>query len=91
MALHVTNENWSDVRIYIVREGASVPQRVGSVPAFSTRVIRLRPQAIGWTRLKIVPMASTNAFITEPVNVGPGQAMELTVQNHLPHSFLITR
>jgi hypothetical protein len=91
MALYVTNDNWNDVRIYLVREGTSVPQRLGSVEAFSTRVIRLRPQPIGWTQLKIVPLGSTSAFTTAPVNVGPGDAMELTVQNHLQHSFLITR
>jgi len=83
--VEVTNNNWSDVVVYAVREtGPRV--RLGMVTSMGTQVLRL-PQGIvntiGGIRLVASPIASSSQFQTEPMNVWPGQTIELRIENHL--------
>jgi hypothetical protein len=88
MALRVTNDNWHDVTIYLVRDGSTMPTRIGTVTGLNSRVLRLRYPAEGWIRLLIRPHGSNATFTTNAVVVEPGQVMVLTVQNHLAYSSL---
>jgi hypothetical protein len=88
MALRVTNDNWHDVTIYLLRDGGAMPTRIGAVSGLNSRVLRLRHPPAGWIRLMIRPIGSQASFTTNQVVVEPGQVMVLRVQNHLAYSSL---
>lgn len=88
VALRVTNDNWHDVTIYLVRDGSRMPTRIGVVSGLNSRILRLRHPPAGWTRLVIRPIGSQASFTTNAVVMEPGQVMVLTVQNHLAYSSL---
>lgn len=86
--LRVRNDNWQDVRIYLVENGGP-PVRVGSVSGLTSAVIRVRRRIVGTARLLIRPLGSRATALTNPVFVERGQVLELTVQTHLVHSNLV--
>ncbi len=88
--LRVRNNNWQDVKLYLVHASGSVPIRVGTVTAMSSAVIRLRrPMAGTGARLLITPIGSSTGHVTELVAVDSQSELRLTVHNHLALSMLI--
>jgi hypothetical protein len=83
--VEVTNHNWSDVVVYAVRETGS-RVRLGMVTSMGTQALRLPRglvNSIGGIRLVASPIASSSQFQTEPMNVWPGQTIELRIENQL--------
>jgi hypothetical protein len=88
LPLDVTNRGANEVVVYLA-EGAS-SMRLGSVRAFQrARFFIHRGQ--GLVRLLVRPLGSPLEYAPEPVWVGAGQVMELTVQPLLGTSLLFVR
>jgi len=83
-AIHVDNHNWQDVDVFAVREGIRV--RLGMVTSMSSSHFRL-PQAflVGSpnVQLRIDPIGSNSGFLTQSILVGPGQTVDLRIENNL--------
>lgn len=82
--VHVTNNNWSDVRVYAERDGVRV--RLGRVTSMGTEVFRM-PEILmastGPFRLIADPLGSTERHVTHGMLVWPGQKVTYTVSNDL--------
>ncbi len=96
--LRIRNDNWQDVRVYLVFESGGAPVRVGTVTAVSSSVIRLRPPVLqeihsrGSARFLLRPFGSRASYTTPAILVQPGDQIQLSVANHLALSaFFITR
>ena len=80
--VQVTNNNWSDMVIYVVRGGSRF--RLGRVSSLSTAEFKIPGALVGQdVRLTADPVGLERPFRTEPIRVSPGQRVEFTVQNHL--------
>jgi hypothetical protein len=92
VTLRVTNSNWSDVRIYLVRGAMRV--RLGIVTTNSTVEfsipVDLLTQA-GNVTLVANPVAGSGSWTTPPPGVTPGDEFELVVENYLQYSHLVVR
>ncbi len=90
--LRVTNSNFSDVRIYVVR-GASW-LRLGLVTTNATAEFSIPPdflaQAASVT-LVAEPVAGRSAYRTNLAGVLPGDDLELVVEAFLQYSHLVVR
>ena len=85
--IRVQNQNWSDVVVYAVRSGRK--HRLGMVTSMSSARFRLpRGLALGAGDLRLVadPIGSNRSFTSEPIHLGTGQEVALSLQNHLPMS-----
>jgi hypothetical protein len=82
--VRVTNNNWSDVRVYLVYGTQRI--RLGTVTSMQAAVLRV-PQTYTSTsrsvRLLIDPIAQRETYLSEPITLGPGQHVDFRVQNHL--------
>ena len=97
-ALRIRNDNWLDVRVYLVSESGGAVVRVGTVSAASSSVIRLRGRALqeirnrGSVRFLLRPIGSRATYTTLAIIVHPGDQMRLSVANQLALStFFVTR
>ena len=89
IVLRVNNNNWHDMRVYVVSESGN-SRRVGMVTGMGSAVFRLRaPIASGRTQILLRPIGTRATFVTNTVLVSPGATAELTVQNQLALSQLI--
>lgn len=90
--VRVTNNNWSDVRVFVEREGLRV--RLGSVTTMATEVFRL-PAALaessGLIRLIADPIGSGDRHVTHSIMIWPGQLIDYTVSNDLAISSAFVR
>jgi hypothetical protein len=80
----VNNQNWADVRVYLVAGQQRI--RLGSVPSMRTELFRVPISYArngGTVRLMVQPMASNQVYTTEALQLGFGQQANLTVNNHL--------
>lgn len=86
VVLRVENNNWSDMRIYLLRSG--VPIRIGFVSALSERAIALPRwvRSVGEVQIQARPIASRLTYTTEPILIGTGREVRLTLEEHLPLS-----
>ena len=78
----VRNDNWLDVAIYVVRGTARF--RIGTVGSTSSRTFRLTSEAVAaGNPLQILadPIGDSRGYVTDPVVLGPGQRLEITVAN----------
>jgi len=85
--LDVTNHNWLDVTIYVVRDDE--PVRLGVASAASEASFTLPARLIGQgheIRLLGHPIGGAGGTITETVTVQPGQWIEWTLENDLSRS-----
>ena len=85
--VEVTNRNWSDMVVYAVRAGTR--HRLGTVTSMTTRQLRVpRGLASGGSGVLLVadPIGGREYFNTGRIMVGPGQQIQLTLENHLPLS-----
>ncbi|HEX7049949.1 MAG TPA: hypothetical protein VF188_07015 [Longimicrobiales bacterium] len=82
--IRVTNNNWTDATVYLVRNGART--RLGTVTSMN-RVLLSVPPAIfsggSSIRLLIDLIGSSASFLTESILVAPGQVIDFTVENNL--------
>ncbi len=91
-ALRIRNDNWLDVKVYLVSESGASPVRVGTVSAASSSVIRLRGPVLqeirnrGTVRFLIRPIGSRASYTTQAMLVHPGDQMQLSVANRLTFS-----
>ena len=86
--VRVTNNNWSDVIIYVLKGGTRT--RLGRVPSLSTVELRLPRTIVGIGsdfQIAADPVGPEQAFRTGPIHVEHGQWVEFTVQNHLEISY----
>ena len=82
--LEVTNHNWSDVVVYALHHTTRV--RLGMVTSMNTRQFKLpRVMQVSTSDVRLVaaPIGSSEDFVTGPIHVGPGQRVELQLENTL--------
>ncbi len=96
-AIRIRNDNWSDVKVYLVHASGAMPVRLGTVTSMSTRRIPLRGAVAsqlssqGSLRFEIRPLGSRRGYMTHSVFMTPGDVMHLTVANLLRNSTLVVR
>ncbi len=96
-AVHIRNDNWSDVKVYLVHASGAMPVRLGTVTSMSTLRIPLRGAVAsqlssqGSLRFEIRPLGSRRGYMTESVIMSPGDVMHLTVATQLRNSTLVVR
>src|SRR6058998_3824909 len=91
VALRVTNSNWSDVRIYVVR--GAMWLRLGTVTTNSTVDFTIPVDYLsgaGTVTLVADPVAVRPWTTALPV-ISPGDEFELVVENFLQYSHLVVR
>jgi hypothetical protein len=80
----VTNNNWSDMTVYALRNGSRI--RVGTVVSGSRERFRLPvgfDTGSGALRLVADPIGSNEAFVSEPMAVAPGTRVVWKIENHI--------
>jgi hypothetical protein len=90
--VEVTNHNWSDVVVYMVRNSSRV--RLGLVTSMNTSSFRVPPVLLGTgasLQLEARPIGARDQFRSPSLQVLPGQKIELTVQNHMSISSVAIR
>lgn len=90
--LRVTNSNWSDVRIYLVRGAMWV--RLGIVTTNNTTEFTIPADLLsGATSVMLVadPVAATGRWATALPVISPGDEFELVVETYLQYSHLVVR
>ena len=88
VTVEVANGAWSDIVVYVA-DGAA-PRRLGNVPALGRARWRVSPGS-GTLRLLVRPFGSSEGFALDPIFVGPGQRVELSVHPDVEHSFAVAR
>jgi hypothetical protein len=82
--VEVTNHNWSDMRVYVVRAGNRF--RLGTVSTMGTQIFQL-PRALasyhGGLQLVADPIGSREFHVTQPLSIAPGQLVSFKIENHL--------
>lgn len=90
--VQVTNNNWSDVRVYVERDGVQI--RLGAVTTMATEVFRL-PRTLmetgGAIRLIADPIGANDSHTTHSLLVWPGQMVSYTIANDLAISWATVR
>lgn len=79
-AVHVRNNNFSDVTVYLLDDGARV--RLGTVTGLSSRTLMVAPHIVRGPRelrFLIDPMGGGRAWTSDPILVTPGDIVELTI------------
>ncbi len=96
-AVSIRNNNWADVKVYMVPASGGRPVRLGTVTSMTTLRIPLRG-AIAWElnsqgslHFLIRPLGSRSSYTTHSVIMTPGDVMSLTVANQLRLSTLVVR
>jgi len=92
VALRVTNSNWSDVRIYVVRGTLRV--RLGTVTTNSTVDFTIPADFLsgaGNVTLLAAPVAGRASWTTPLPEVSAGDEFELVVEDVLQYSHLVVR
>ena|SRR5437867_1840240 len=92
VTLRVTNSNWSDVRIYLVR--GAMWTRIGLVTTNSTIEFTVPADMLsGGTSVTLVadPVGGTGSWTTALPVISPGDEFELVVENFLQYSHLVVR
>lgn len=87
--IRVSNENWSDMNIYVVQGSART--RLGTVGSFTSRDFKLPSYVLvrgDEARLLADPIGATRPHVSEPLSLGPGQQLEWQIQNPIAQSSL---
>jgi hypothetical protein len=90
--LRVTNSNWSDMRIYVVR--GSVWLRLGLVTTNTTAEFLIPADflsAAASATLIADPVGGRGGYSTSLTGVMPGDELELTIATPLQYSHLVVR
>jgi hypothetical protein len=92
VTLRVTNSNWSDVRIYVVRGAMWV--RLGLVTTNSTVEFSIPADFLtqaGNVTLVANPVAGSGSWTTPLPDITPCDEFELVIENYLQYSHLVVR
>jgi hypothetical protein len=92
VTLRVTNSNWSDVRIYLVRGAMWV--RLGMVTTNGTAEFMIPADLLsgaGTVTLVADPVAAKGSWRSALPVISPGDEFELVVENFLQYSHLVVR
>jgi hypothetical protein len=82
--LRVNNNNWHDMRVYLILGDESILLRLGTVTSQSSRTFRIRTlRSDGTVQLVLRPLGTRNAFPTPRVLVESGEMVRLDIENHL--------
>ncbi len=87
----VTNNNQLDIRVFVFNNTQAIP--LGTVSSFTSEVFSL-PKAIlarGQVRIMADPIGAVTAYVTDLISFGPGQVIEVIVQNNLQMSTYLLR
>lgn len=87
-SLHVDNNNWQEMTIYVMRGASRV--RLGSVRGMSKADFRITDtmvNGLGEVRILADPIGSERGYVSPVINVVPGARVALTLQSHLPISY----
>lgn len=90
--IRVLNQNWSDMTIYLERNG--LRQRLGTVTSQATGVFVVATHLIessGQVHLIADPIGSSRLFASPPLLIQPGQTAEWRLENSLPLSSMWIR
>lgn len=82
--VEVTNNNWSDMAVYVERGG--MVNRLGTVTSMTSSSFRIPKTMMsqsGSLRLIADPIGGVDRYLTQPLNVWPGQRVEFKIENHL--------
>lgn len=97
-AVRIRNNNWSDVKVYLVPASGGMPVRLGMVTSMTTLRIPLRGRvrtellAQGSLRFLLKPLGNPGGgYTTHSVLMTVGDVMSLTVANQLRLSTLVVR
>ncbi|HEX2093174.1 MAG TPA: hypothetical protein VHG28_12265 [Longimicrobiaceae bacterium] len=85
--VRVTNNNWSNMTVYVVRGTSRF--RLGMVTSMTTAVFRLpmvHLAGASGVRLLADPIGSTQTYLTPVLYVSGGERVDFEIQNHLPIS-----
>jgi hypothetical protein len=85
--LTLTNHNLLDVNVFVFHDGQA--DRVGTVPASSTRVMVLPLWMLGQSKaIKLIaePIGADTRYTTDLLSVQPGQTVRLTIETPLERS-----
>ena len=85
--LSVTNDNWLDVHVYLVRDGE--PFSLGVVTGPGESVLDLPSLATtpgAKVQLLVLPIGGTADYLSPDVTVNPGDVVRLDIANALPMS-----
>jgi len=87
----VQNDNWMDVVVYVVNGSAKA--RVGTVTGLGSASFRIKGGVIAnnSARLLIDPIGESRGYLTDAVNVMPGQRIELRVGSPINFSTVAAR
>jgi hypothetical protein len=82
----ITNNGWLDVNVYASRSGMRL--RLGTVTGQRTEVFRIPRSLIDAPGLTILidPIGSPQSYQTDLIPVGPGQQIDVVVQQRLAMS-----
>lgn len=84
LRVKVINQNWADVRVYVVSSSFSV--RLGTVTGLGQATFRV-PRAVpfhsGDFQLAIRPIGSRSVYYSQPLLASAGDTVEFRVQNQL--------
>jgi hypothetical protein len=92
VALRVTNSNWSDVRIYVVR--GTMWMRLGTVTTNSTVDFEIPADFLsgaGGASIVADPVAGRAHWSTPLPAIAEGDAFEVVIENFLQYSHLVVR
>ncbi len=82
--VHISNENWQDIDVFVVRPGAK--QRLGMVTSMGAMVFKLSSEMLAGTsgvRLLISPIGGGGEYITPEIPLIEGQTLDLEVENSI--------
>ena len=92
VALRVTNSNWSDVRIYVVR--GTMWMRLGTVTTNSTVDFQIPADFLsgaGGASIVADPVAGRAHWSTPLPAISEGDEFEVVIENFLQYSHLVVR
>lgn len=82
--IRVTNNNWSDMTIYLVRSGSQ--RRLGTVTSQTTRTFVVPAHVIASSNrihLMADPIGSSRTLVSAPLLINTGQTAEWQLENSL--------
>jgi hypothetical protein len=84
--LFVGNHNWADATVYLLTDGHQT--RLGSVTSMTRGTFKIQASKLnaGDVRIRVRLLASREEFTSHRLQLIPGMAMSLEVENQLVHS-----
>jgi hypothetical protein len=82
--VRVTNHNWSDMNVFVIRNGTRM--RLGTVTSMNTSTFRIPGtlmRSVSSLRIVADPIGSSSAYTSPELQVAPGQQVAMTVQGVL--------